>query len=185
MTGVEDGGRRSRRVGVYPGSFDPPTVAHLAVSEAAVEQHALDELVWMVSHSALGKGEIEQPPFEHRIEVLHAVADRHGWLRIEVTELRLLSDIAEPFDVVIMGADKWHQIHEPHWYDDEHDRARQLGRLPTPAVAPRGDLHVPDHVRLDVDPAHSEVSSTAARNGAIHHMLDAAKDYVRRHGRWR
>ncbi|MEM9039873.1 MAG: hypothetical protein AAGD33_08255, partial [Actinomycetota bacterium] len=83
------------------------------------------------------------------------------------------------------GADKWHQIHEPRWYDDELDRAQQLGRLPTPAVAPRGDLHVPDHVRLDVDPAHSKVSSTAARNGAVHHMLDAAKDYVRRHGRWR
>ena len=33
-----------------------------------------------------------------------------------VTDLQLVSDIAEPYDVVIVGADKWAQLHDPVFY---------------------------------------------------------------------
>ncbi|MEC8920902.1 MAG: nicotinic acid mononucleotide adenylyltransferase, partial [Actinomycetota bacterium] len=32
------------RHGVYPGSFDPPTLAHLAVADAARRRHGLDRV---------------------------------------------------------------------------------------------------------------------------------------------
>ena len=41
--------------GVYPGSFDPLTIAHLAIAEAAVHEAPLDHLDLALSRSALGK----------------------------------------------------------------------------------------------------------------------------------
>ncbi len=155
----------SRRVGVYPGSFNPPTIAHLAVSQAALEQRDLTEVVWMISEHTLGKLDADHPETDERLDALRAVTDDLPWLRAEATSLQLLSDIAEPFDVVIMGADKWHQINELQWYADEDDRAVQLDRLPELAIAPRSDLEVPIEHALTLDPSFSEVSSTAARNG--------------------
>ncbi len=48
-------------IGVYPGSFDPPTVAHLAIAEAARDQAGLDRVVLAVSRAALGKEQRRQP----------------------------------------------------------------------------------------------------------------------------
>ena len=98
------------RRGVYPGSFNPPTVAHLAIADAARHQHRLDEVVWVVSEAALAKENVDRPVLRHRLEVLEAVAETIPWLRIEVTTAQLLADIAVGFDLVVMGADKWQQI---------------------------------------------------------------------------
>ena len=59
---------------VYPGSFNPPTVAHLAISKAALQQREIDTIVWSVSRVALGKEKVSTPTFEHRIAV------RRSWL---------------------------------------------------------------------------------------------------------
>ncbi len=169
-------GRPNSRVGVYPGSFNPPTLAHLAISQAAVQQRQLDELVWMVSHRALGKEAIEQPPFDLRLEVLHDVAADHDWLRVETTEHQLLSEIAEGFAVLIMGADKWHQIQDPIWYgNDPAARDASIRSLPEIAVAPRPPLEVPEALVLAVSAEHHDTSSTAARAGAIDLMAPAAR----------
>ena len=64
------------RVGIYPGSFNPPTIAHLAIAAAARDQRSLDRVVLAHSHRVLGKGEVERPLFRHRVEVLEAVAAR-------------------------------------------------------------------------------------------------------------
>ena len=42
-------------VGVYPGSFDPPTVAHVHLAEQAVAQLGLARLDLVISHDTLGK----------------------------------------------------------------------------------------------------------------------------------
>jgi hypothetical protein len=44
------------------------------------------------------------------------------------------------------------------------------------AVAPRGDLPVPDHLRLDVEDWVAEVSSTLARAGRPDLMLPEAAE---------
>ncbi|MDQ1449821.1 MAG: hypothetical protein QOC79_2792, partial [Actinomycetota bacterium] len=43
------------RRGVYPGSFDPPTIAHAAIAAAAVHAAQLDRLDLAISEIALGK----------------------------------------------------------------------------------------------------------------------------------
>lgn len=174
------------RVGVYPGSFNPPTTAHVAVAEAAWRQYELDRVVLVHSHAVLGKDMVERPLFRHRVEVLEAVAAAHPWLEASVTEHRLLADIAEGYDVVIMGADKWHQIQELQWYGDDPDlRDATLRRLPTMAVAPRPPLSVPPHLLLNLDAgAIDGISSTEARSGNLTLMAPAARDFALRTGAW-
>ena len=42
------------RIGVYPGSFDPPTIAHVHLAERAIEQCGLDRLDLVISVVTLG-----------------------------------------------------------------------------------------------------------------------------------
>jgi hypothetical protein len=152
-------------IGCYPGSFDPPTVAHLAVAEAAVEAAALDRLDLVVSRVALGKEHLGAPSLAERIAVLEAVAATRPWLGVAVTDARLITDIARSYDAVVMGADKWRQVNDPTWYADEAARDAAVAALPLVLVAPRGDDR-PAGVRLlDVDGALRHVSATAVREG--------------------
>ena len=172
------------RVGVYPGSFNPPTVAHLAIAEAARHAHDLERLVLSVSRSALAKEHVLRPPFDDRIEVLQASVAHLDWLDVRVTDHQLLADIAVGFDLLVVGADKWRQLHDPVWYDDDPvARDDALARLPALAVVPRDGIAIPDELTLHVADAH-DVSSTRARSGDHHLMTEAAREYVRRNGTW-
>ena len=46
------------RRGVYPGSFNPLTVAHLAIADAAFHTARLERLDLAISRAALGKDDI-------------------------------------------------------------------------------------------------------------------------------
>ena len=65
------------------------------------------------------------------------------WLGAEVTEAQLLVDIASGYDWLVLGADKWNQIREPHWYGSVAGRDAALARLPRLALVERHghDLH--------------------------------------------
>ena len=154
-------------VGVFPGSFDPPTVAHLAIAEAAWEQCALDRLDLVVSRVPLGKDHVVQAPVEERVAALERLAAGRSWLGVAVTDARLLADVATGYDVLVVGADKWAQLLDPQWYDGSADaRDAALARLPRVVVAPRAGFPAPEGVlELEVDPAHHHVSSTAVREG--------------------
>ncbi len=172
------------RVGVYPGSFNPPTTAHLAVTVAAKQQRGLDKVVWSVSRLPLAKEHVSRPPFAERFQVLEEAAAPFPWLSVAVTDARLLAEIASGFDVLIMGADKWAQINELGWYESAAARDAALTELPELAIAPRPPLTVPEAHRLDLDKAHQATSSSAARAGATDLMLPAARDYAARTGSW-
>ena len=172
------------RVGVYPGSFNPPTIAHLAIAEAARDAHDLDRLVLRVSRSALAKEHVERPPFDERIEVIEQSIDHLDWLHVEVTHHQLLVDVAAGFDLLIVGADKWHQIHDPVWYDDDPvARDEAIAQLPDVVVVPRDGVEIPAELALHV-PEAAGVSSTLAREGAHHLMTPAARAYAMLNGAW-
>jgi nicotinic acid mononucleotide adenylyltransferase len=154
-------------VGVFPGSFDPPTVAHLAIADAARAQCSLDRLDLVVSREPLGKDRQGQSPVEERLAALEELARGRPWLGVAVTDDRLLVDVAAGYDVLVVGADKWAQLHDPAWYGGSATaRDAAVAALPRVVVAPRAGFPLPDDVEvLDVDPAHHEVSSTAVRAG--------------------
>jgi hypothetical protein len=158
------------RIGVYPGSFNPPTIAHLAIAEAAVDQCRLDRIELVISRDALGKHPDDLLPVDERSSRLGRLAVERPWLAIAVTERRLIVDIAADYDLVVVGADKWAQVVDPAWYGDSTDeRDAVLARLPHVAVAPRPPAALPEPgprlTVLDIDDALHEVSSTAVRDG--------------------
>ncbi|MCD9624177.1 hypothetical protein [Rhabdothermincola salaria] len=169
--------RTPPRTGVYPGSFDPVTVAHLHVAEAAVARCGLDRLDLTISVTTLGKDDGRLSPTEDRLAALHELADRRPWLGVRTTPQSLLADIAVGYDVVVLGADKWHQLLDPSWYGSAERRDEALRRLPLLALAPRPPWTLPGQdpgadppcdlavVVLDTDPAHHPVSATAVRDG--------------------
>ncbi|MEZ5373701.1 MAG: hypothetical protein R2704_13455 [Microthrixaceae bacterium] len=153
---------RPRR-GVYPGSFDPLTVAHVAIAEAAISQLGLDRLDFALSRSGFDKEHLDDS-LEQRRAALRRYADHRGIaarpgtrpggrpdvqsggrpddpgagvtglgrVEVVVVDARLIAEVARGYDAVVMGADKWHQLHELRFYD--HDpRAR-----PGVGVAPPG-----------------------------------------------
>lgn len=172
-------------IGCYPGSFNPPTVAHLAVAEAAVEAGRLDRLDLVVSRVALGKEDLPVSTLADRVAVLEAVAATRPWLGVAVTDARLITDIARSYDAVVMGADKWRQINDAAWYADATERDAALTSLPLVLVAPRGDDRPEGVLLLDIDEAHRHVSATAVRDGAGHAVGWVLPEAADRHGEGR
>jgi hypothetical protein len=174
------------RTGVYPGTFNPPTVAHLAVAHAALVQRRLDRVVLAVSVRPIDKEHVERPTLDDRLTVLRAeAAASDGRLDVAVTEHRLLVDIARGYDVLVMGADKWLQVIDPRYYDDDPAaRDAAVAALPELAIAPRAGLDVPAAHLLHLEPEHAVVSSTAVREGVRAWMSPAAAAFDERTGAW-
>ncbi|NNF54865.1 MAG: hypothetical protein HKN03_10530 [Acidimicrobiales bacterium] len=165
----------ARRRAVYPGSFNPPTIAHLDLSQAVIEQRSVDVVVWSISRVALGKESHDGPTVEERFVVMNQVAKEYPWLEIQVTDAQLLADIAQGFDVLIMGADKWEQINELQWYGgDSAARDAALAALPELAIASRQPHVAPAEYEIQLEGVEL-VSSSAARAGAHHLMLPHAR----------
>jgi len=184
---TEDSGLR---VGVYPGSFNPPTIAHLAIAEEALRVGGLDRVDLVVSRSPLGKPAVTVPSLEDRIEVLRRVAANRRHLGVRLTSDQLLADIAAGAAAVVLGADKWAQVVDPVWYGGSRvARDEAAARLPLALVAPRPPFPqpapVPERVQpLSISDELFEVSSTAVRAGRREWMAAEAAEFDERTGAW-
>lgn len=160
-------------VGVFPGSFDPLTVAHVAVADAAIAAFDLDRLDLVLSSVALAKEHGGHTSLDDRLAAIDGLGADRPQVRGVVTDRQLIADIAEGYDVCVIGADKWHQLHDIAFYDGSSDAmAAALARLPRLAVVPRAGVDLPADlgpgagaVLLDVDPLVADVSSSAVRAG--------------------
>jgi hypothetical protein len=152
----------------FPGTFDPLTVAHVAVAEAARHQLAVDVVDLVLSRVPLGK-QGEAAPVEQRERELRALTTGRSWLATRITDDQLLADIARGYDVLVIGADKWHQLRDVSFYGGSSAaRDAALDALPHLAVAPRSGWEVPAGpgiTVLSIPHEHRDVSSTAVRAG--------------------
>src|SRR3954447_15284444 len=172
-------------IGVYPGSFNPPTLAHLGIAAAARDRHGLDRVDFVLSVRALEKEHVDRPLWRDRLAILEGVARRVGWIGVRTTEAQLLADIAEGYDVLIMGADKWHQVLDVRYYGGLGEaRNEAVARLPRLAIAPHPPLEVPHELLLEVADHYADMSSSRARAGARELMVPEAADFDRRTGAW-
>jgi hypothetical protein len=173
------------RLGIYPGSFNPLTIAHLGIAEAALRHRRLDRVDLAVSRKALNKEHVDRPRFEDRMAVLHEAARNRRWLGVVTTDAQLLVDIAEGYDVLVMGADKWAQVNDPRYYgDSEAARDDAVARLPELAVAPRPPAPVPPRWSLHLPEHLTEVSSSDVRAGRHEWMAPEARAFDERTGAW-
>ena len=174
------------RAGVYPGSFDPPTIAHLGIAVLAKRAANLDRIDLVVSRQALAKEDADHAPFDLRIQVIEASIAHAPWLQLVVTDKQLIADIAEGYDAVLMGADKYEQILDPKFYADEAARDEAIGRLPQ-IVGPNrdGSAPLPDSaVVLNLPAKLQDVSSTSARTDRPEWMTPPARKTAELHGIW-
>jgi nicotinate-nucleotide adenylyltransferase len=171
------------RRGAFPGSFNPLTLGHLAVAEAALEQCDLDVVDLIVSRVALTKEDVERPRLEDRVAVLQEAATARPWLGVVLTDEQLIADAAAGYDIVVMGADKWTQVIDPAFYGgDEDARDAAVARLPLVALAPRPPAETPGEV-LVLDVRH-DASSTAVRKGRTDWMAPEAAAFDMLSGAW-
>jgi nicotinic acid mononucleotide adenylyltransferase len=156
---------------VFPGSFDPLTIAHIGIAEATIEQASLDELDLAISQRTLGKDQGGHHSIEARVAAIERASRTRPWLHAVVTDAQLIADVAQGYDVVVMGADKWAQVRDPVWYGgDDGARDAAVARLPHVLVAPRPGFDTTDAEELQIEEALTHVSSTRARAGE-HHLL--------------
>jgi hypothetical protein len=175
------------RRAAFPGSFNPLTVAHLAMASAALSACSVEVVDLVVSRVALGKEAVDRPRLEERVAVLSAAASTRPWLGVVVTDAQLLADVARGYDALVLGSDKWAQVLDPAFYGGSATaRDAAVASLPpTLAVAPRGSSPMPPGAFvLAMEPEHSAVSSSAVRAGAHEWMAPEAVDVDQACGAW-
>jgi len=145
---------------VFPGSFNPPTNAHLALLKQArdfARQHLLTQgqenlpahLYAAISKRTIDKETVERPLLLDRVMLLDTVLRRHlrntgillfnRGLYVEEAEAVRTSfpEVTRLF--FLIGFDKIVQILDPRYYEDRDAALRELFALAELLVAPRGD----------------------------------------------
>ena len=178
------------RVGILPGSFNPPTVAHLELAGAARRRFDLDRVVFSLSSVIVDKERPEGLCREDRLLLLSLLARERPWAAVGVVNRGLYSEQAPAFracfDAVeqvwfIVGMDKVLQIFDPRYYDDRDRALDALFQYARLIAANRGDwggeelralldqpANIPyrDRVRpLTLSPRLKHQASSAVRRG--------------------
>lgn len=196
------GGRRLRagtRIGIFAGSFNPLTRAHVALVNAARRAADLDVVVWACAVASVDKERVERAALVDRLAQMRAfVAGRRRDALVllnrglYVDEARTIHTLLMPAAslVFLVGFDKIEQIFDHRYYANRDAALHTLFSLAEVLVAPRADagadalaalLAQPEnrqfarHVRyLDVSPSYALDSSTEARALAEQTFPDVA-----------
>ena len=169
---------------IYPGSFNPPTIGHLEIVRSAIEHLSLSRIDLAISEVALGKENVKAPSIDDRLNILQGSVSGISGAHVVRTSKQLIADIAEGYDVVVLGADKWAQLQDLAFYKDEAHMRDCLGRLPRLAVAPRNNIPVPEEILLKVSEEISPISSSVVRQGKFEWMTEEAKKYGQSNSFW-
>ncbi|MGZ4139535.1 MAG: nicotinate-nicotinamide nucleotide adenylyltransferase [Actinomycetota bacterium] len=171
-----------RTVALLPGSFNPPTAAHMLLGERALRE-GFDCVLLLLARNTVGKEASGLIP-EDRLLAMRAAANStlgvavasHGLYADQAQAARALYPDAEI--TFLVGSDKVVQIFEDRWYDDRDAALERLFGLARLVVAPRSDqgellrevLDAPENRRfadsvsvLRLHPAVSDLSSTRVR----------------------
>jgi nicotinate-nucleotide adenylyltransferase len=160
------------RVALFPGAWNPPTVAHLDIARMA--RHQADEVIWILPRAFPHKG-FEGAGFDDRRAMLEVVA-RNAGFSAAVSDGGLYAEIAaeareffgpEAEIALILGRDAAERIAAwdygaPGFFDDFVGRHRLL-------VAARGGEYEPARRHrerisaLPMDSSWDEVSSSEVR----------------------
>ena len=178
-------------VGVLPGAFNPVTNAHIALAKASIEQHRLEQIVFLLPEVFPHKA-YAGASFEERLALLRAalsgkprcaIASSDRGLFIEIAK-SVRDDYGPGVDIyLICGRDAAERIVD--WdYGDGPDFAKQLRQFQM-LVGSRGEgYHIPARYQgrihcVELPPGLSEVSATEvrralSRNEAWEHLVPAA-----------
>ncbi len=191
------------RAGLLPGSFNPPTPAHVAVAREGLAQHDLDQVVFVLPEAFPHK-DYQGATFEDRLAMLRAVLGRDQGYAVASSDKGLFIDIARQAKNVygpgveiclICGRDAAERIVE--WdYGEGPAIAEQLNEFQLLVASRRGAYTVPDAYAdrihtVDLPVSFDAVSSTriretVAKGGAFQEWVDRlVADEIERRGLYR
>lgn len=180
---------------VFTGSFNPPTIAHIAMLKQAqrfAHAHPSMQVYAAFSKLTVDKERVERPLLLDRIMLLQQVLQKrlphagillfNRGLYVEQAEAIRNSFHRTKRILFLMGFDKIVQIFDPHYYEDRDAALEDLFHLAELLVAPRGHggeheltelLSQPQNQRfaryvhsLPLSSEYREVSSTSMREGS-------------------
>ena len=193
---------------VFPGSFNPPTTAHLAMVQQAREfgrKHGGMGVYAAMSKRTTDKESVERPLLVDRILLLETVLHNHlpgtgillfnRGLYVEQAEAIRghFSEVKQLY--FLLGFDKIVQIFDPYYYENRDKALRELFALAEILVAPRAGsgpaelnklLAQPEnapfasHVHsLPLDTTYRDISSSRIRQGVAAHKEDVPPEVLR------
>jgi nicotinic acid mononucleotide adenylyltransferase len=205
---VPDSPKPEGKIIVFPGSFNPPTVAHLALLKQAwqfARLHGPMRVYAALSTHITDKERVQRPLLLDRIHLLETVLRKHvrhtgillfnRGLYVEQAEA-IHSAFPQVSDVnFLIGFDKIVQIFDPRYYKDREQALHDLFGLADFLVAPRGEdgpeelsrlLEKPEnrqyagHIHaLPLSTAYRHISSTSIRQVLSSHEQEVPSE-VRR-----
>ena len=140
-----------KRVGIFSGSFNPPTIAHLELARRAKESFNLDRVFFALSLVTIDKERIEGLMLEDRLLLLELLAAELDWAAVGVVNRGLYFEQAGAFRSLlsksarisfVAGMDKLIQIFDARYYEDREAALRTLLTEAQLLVAMRGDLGI-------------------------------------------
>lgn len=186
---------------VFPGSFNPPTMAHLAMLKQARQfgrMHGGMRVYAAMSKRTTGKEMVERPLLLDRILLLDTLIYNH--LRhtgILLFNRGLYVEQAEAIRTAfhrvrriyfLLGFDKIVQIFDPHYYEDRDKALRELFALADILVAPRAgegyaelrtllahaeNMPFARHVHLlPLNSSYRDISSSRIRQNVAEHQRE-------------
>ena len=193
---------------VFPGSFNPPTTAHLALLKQAwqfARLHGPMHVYAAISKEIIDKENVQRPLLVDRIVLLDTVLRHHvrhtgimlfnRGLYVEQAEAVHTSFPRVTKLYFLVGYDKIVQILDPHYYKDRDAALRELFALAELLVTPRGEagaaelaqlLDKPENRQfasyihaLPLNAAYREISSTHVRENPETHEKEVPAE-VRR-----
>lgn len=164
------------RLAILPGTFNPPTLAHLALAGAALT--AADEVLFVLPRIFPHKG-YEGACFEERVRMLEVAVEEAPRFSIAACGGGLFIDIAlaareaygpQPRLSLVCGRDAAERIVD--WdYGDPQAIRRMLEVFDLLVAARGGDYQPPEHLRdritaLPLEPRWEELSASEVRRRA-------------------
>lgn len=162
-----------RRIALFPGAWNPPTVAHAAIARAALEWAG--EVIWILPRAFPHKS-FEGARFEERLSLLQTLAQSEPGFSVAVADRGLYVEIADEARAVfghdreialLCGRDAAERI--AAWdYGKPGVFEEMLERYPLLVAARAGDFvpsahHADRIVRVGLANDFDEVSSTEVR----------------------
>lgn len=166
------------RLGLLPAAFNPPTVAHVAIGDAAQARFALDQVAFVLCE-AMPHKRVRRPGPETRLRWLSAIARGRPDRAVTSCGAGLMIDIVEAFRAelgpacelfVIAGRDAAERC--AGWdYGDGMPFAEQLRHYRLLVASRDGDYRVPARhagriLPFGIDAGYDVASSSAVR-GAV------------------
>lgn len=152
----------SSGLALLPGSFNPPTNAHLALAEAARRDAGVDWVGYLLATRTVNKEQIEGADLADRLLLLEYIARARPGEGVTVVNRGLYVDQARIVRTArptlreltfVVGFDKIVQIFDPRYYDDYTAALDTLFSLASFLVAPRAGAGADELQSLLATPA--------------------------------